>query len=100
MRLGDARMWSVAAGSVALLFAASSCATAALYELRGGTPVTLPVGLASTDHQVLGIAVPTLDLDGFVGGSLVTLVPDLILSFTYLSSESKDRNILLASSLS
>ena len=59
--------------------------------------MTLPIGFTSTDHQVLGAAVPAFDLNGYVGGSLVTLVPNLTLTFTYLGSELKDQNTLLAS---
>jgi hypothetical protein len=97
MSRGGTRVWKAAIGSFALLLAGSSSAGAALYELRGGTPVLLPVGFTSSDHQVLRATVTDLTL-GYVGGSLVTLVPDLILMFTYLGSESKDRNFLLVSS--
>jgi len=82
------------AGFVTVIFAGSSTGVAALYDLRGGVAVALPFGFASSDHQVLGAAVPGPTL-GYVGGSLSTIVPDLTLTFTYLGSESKDRNSLL-----
>ena len=94
MKYGVRRRLRAAAGAVAVIFAGSSTGHAALYDLQGGVAVVLPIGFASSDHQVLGAVVsgPTL---GYVGGSLSTIVPNLTLTFTYLGSELKNRNSLL-----